>query len=69
MEMLLNQLENELQKLARAYTRLKNDNNDLRKQQAVLEMEHTMLQEKYNDANMTIMNLTTQIGSHEDCHD
>lgn len=65
MEILLDQLEKELQKLLRAFKRLRGENHELRKQMAVLEMEHTMLQDKYNEANLQIMNLTNQLGRFE----
>lgn len=65
MELLVEQLGKDVNKLIRAYKRLRSENHELRKSQAVLEMEHTMLQDKYNEANLQIMNLTNQLGHFE----
>ena len=69
MEFLVEQLEKDVAKLIRAHQRLRSENHELRKQQAVIEMEHSMLQDKYNEANLQIMNLTNQLGNIEVDHE
>jgi hypothetical protein len=63
MKALISELEIELTKLTRAFQKLRRSNKELRKQQAVFEMEQTVLQDKYNEAHLHIINLTTQLGS------